>query len=73
MHKYALCTHTHTCTHKMTRNEKKKKKTLQKKKKHYKIRNEPLEDAFSSNFRLPSKDSKDINYRSTASATGSMY
>lgn len=57
----------------MTRNEKKKKKTLQKKKKHYKIRNEPLEDAFSSNFRLPSKDSKDINYRSTASATGSMY
>lgn len=53
---------------------KKKKKNLQKKnKKKLQDRNEPLEDAFSSNFRLPSKDSKDINYRSTSSATGSMY
>ena len=56
----------------MTRNEKKKKKP-EKKEKTLQDRNEPLEDAFSSNFRLPSKDSKDINYRSTASATGSMY
>ena len=54
---------------------KKKKNTAKKqnKKKTLQDRNEPLEDAFSSNFRLPSKDSKDINYRSTASATGSMY